>query len=148
MQKDPFLEASRSVALSSQKGFEYLGTYKGRKHMDDNARIGDRHNATLAHSCLTTRQRQSSTGRCTKYHKCARTIYHQLDWAPAPFDRSKSATHLPGDSRAADHEIRPRRWLRLGLPSVRAPGPCWPEWTGPEEPGAPSPSDGADDEGR
>ncbi len=75
-------------------------------------------NATLAHSCLTTRQRQSSTGRCTKDHKCVRTIYRQLDWAPAPFDRSKSATHLPGDSRAADHEIRPRRWLRP--PSVRA----------------------------
>ncbi len=27
-------------------------------------------------------------------------------------------------------------------------GPYWPEWTGPEEPGAPSPSGGADDEGR
>jgi hypothetical protein len=28
------------------------------------------------------------------------------------------------------------------------PGPYGPEWTGPEEPGAPSPSGGADDEGR
>ena len=42
---------------------------------------------------------QSPTGRCTKDHRRASTIRHQLAWAPAPFGRSESATHLVPQSR-------------------------------------------------
>jgi hypothetical protein len=63
---------------------------------------GQADRATWAAMICRDRRDQRLLLSCTKDHKRVSTIYHQLDWAPAPFDRSESATHLPGDSRAAE----------------------------------------------
>jgi hypothetical protein len=71
------------------------------------------------------------------------------EWNDSRFPRRRGGRAAGAAASAA---VSPRFLSGMNFEGRGLPfkvGPYWPEWTGPEEPGAPSaPSGGADDEGR
>ncbi len=118
MQKDPFLEASRSVALSKRASSNWV-----RQGQETQGRQRANWRSPQCGSLRTPASRPGSGSRQQgDVPKITNVFAPSTTSSTGPqlrlIDQKVRRTSLVGDSRAADLEIRPRR--RLRPPSVRA----------------------------